>query len=678
MRNATKVVLESIQVSRHLVQLGIRPLDRMATKGAKAAEELGLWALKLPPVEEALGRRRKQQILDGYYQAKDLMGKSLASVSHQSWMSTLQSGAKGATLLLDKAGLQTRVVGPFDAHWNTLKVLKDLRSAAGMAAARGKGPAALQLTPKRFVQFMREGERMKKKVLQRDPVEDYVDWMLTNGSLSSLGPVFFEKKLYRDVVRIICFAFDRALTEVNGTNIWGHVLRVKALREFGEHLTKVPRQPTAVGIQQVEVFVDRMLKSKDLEAPPVVDGVQRQLLVNCSLMILQLLEDLTSERHLQVFILGHALTLRLEQLPMQRVLQEVAEMENIEQRFFVNDQAITELVDALIEEPEVQAILVPDLVEAEIYRYALHRILCIAQFMLSQLQIRLFGTQVRLGLFADHSQGPGQVEKAEAGLPLIAVREKDVQAVLARIEDEQHRIERELSLRRGDLHLRRSSLDGPAAMINMDFDDHEDVHEFTTMAAQDRLSRSLAIQRNVSVPIEIAFQMVSDVNAYPHWMPFCTSASVSSKQEAGNSKLQCDVGFGLDTGTALGAVGDTIKYQLSLLDPTNDPAAVSQVCHQKSSNVRRVARVVADTVDGFRYGKRLVYDWRFIEVARGHTDVRLDMFFQARTFFFLPLWDSMQATITSVMMKEFQQRAVLLQSSKAASAGDRGRHRRHQ
>ena len=69
----------------------------VARQGAKAAEELGLWALKLPPVEvtqmqlqvsdhrgatggwgyelmcftlqEALGRQRKQQILDGYYQA---------------------------------------------------------------------------------------------------------------------------------------------------------------------------------------------------------------------------------------------------------------------------------------------------------------------------------------------------------------------------------------------------------------------------------------------------------------------------------------------------------------------------------------------------------------------------------------------------------------------------------
>ena len=66
----------------------------------------------------------------------------------------------------------------------------------------------------------------------------------------------------------------------------------------------------------------------------------------------------------------------------------------------------------------------------------------------------------------------------------------------------------------------------------------------------------------------------------------------------------------------------------------------------------------------------LAEDWRFIEFASGHTDVRLVMYFQAcassaatskehafgsrnwkaRNFFFLPLWDTMQAS--------FQQEAL--------------------
>lgn len=658
MRSGTKVLLETIQVARHVGKMGLRPLEKVAMKAVKATEEVGLWALKLPPVEEALGRERKKQVLDSYFKAKDVVGESVASLTHQSWMSALQSGAEGASACLRKAGIQTRVIGPFDPHWNTLKVLKDLRNSGVQAAAQG-GPA-LQLTPKRFVQFMREAEATKRRGLQRDPVEDYVDWILTNGSIRAIGPVMFEKKLYKDVVRLICFAFDRALTEANGTDIWGHKLRVKVKREFGDHLsgTKALRKRTRVGLEQVEAVVDTMLRSEDLKAPVLLAGMQRQMLINCSLMILQLLEDLTSERHLQVTMLGHNLRLRLEPLPMEQVLRDVQLAGEL--RFPVNHQAIDELVEALIDEPEVQLVMVPDLVESEVYRAALHRMICIAEFMLSQLRIRLFGAEVRMSLTADQPAKVEGEEKAEDGVPVVLVPQEELQRLLDNIQDERRRIELELNVRRGELEASRSSLDLPSTLKDGGEEVRDGVHEFQTMAAQDRLSRSLAIQRTVSVPIELAFQMVSDFNAYPSWMPFCTSAKTLSTEKDGKSQM-CEVGFGLETGTVLGTVGDKIRYRVSLQRPEEDSTSPLRSQHPEAL---RVARVVADTLDGFRYGKRLVYDWRFMEITPGETDVRLDMFFQAKSVFFLPLWDSMQATITTVMMKKFQERAAELTDRK--------------
>merc|ERR1719321_1028834 len=85
----------------------------------------------------------------------------------------------------------------------------------------------------------------------------------------------------------------------------------------------------------------------------------------------------------------------------------------------------------------------------------------------------------------------------------------------------------------------------------------------------------------------------------------------------------------------------------------------------------RTARVVADTVDGFAYGKRLVYDWRFAEMPSGETAVQLDIFFQAKNVFSLPLWDSMQAMITSVMMKKFVERAAVLEKDATVAASIR-------
>merc|ERR1712048_105560 len=107
-----------------------------------------------------------------------------------------------------------------------------------------------------------------------------------------------------------------------------------------------------------------------------------------------------------------------------------------------------------------------------------------------------------------------------------------------------------------------------------------------------------------------------------------------------------------------GTVGDKVRYQVMLRPPAVPAEGETEL---------RTARVVADTTElGFRYGKRLVYDWRFTEVADGGTDVSLDMFFQAKNVFFLPLWDSMQATITGVMMKKFIERAATLTDSSVA------------
>lgn len=81
-----------------------------------------------------------------------------------------------------------------------------------------------------------------------------------------------------------------------------------------------------------------------------------------------------------------------------------------------------------------------------------------------------------------------------------------------------------------------------------------------------------------------------------------------------------------------------------------------------------MARIVADTPDGFDFGKRLVYDWRFREVAPGRTDVKLDMFFQAKTFLHLPIWDSVQAMLTTVMMRKFMERAQRAEALRASRA----------
>jgi len=104
----------------------------------------------------------------------------------------------------------------------------------------------------------------------------------------------------------------------------------------------------------------------------------------------------------------------------------------------------------------------------------------------------------------------------------------------------------------------------------------------------------------------------------------------------------------------IGTVSDNIRYMVTVVGPAS-----------KDETSLRRARVVADAQDGFAYGKRMVYDWRFDELPSGATRIRLDILFQASSIFTLPLWDGMQGVITRVMMKKFVERAAFLKKERA-------------
>uniref|UniRef100_A0A7S0ZYB4 Coenzyme Q-binding protein COQ10 START domain-containing protein n=1 Tax=Noctiluca scintillans TaxID=2966 RepID=A0A7S0ZYB4_NOCSC len=653
MRNAAKVFLEGVQVARHVSRLGLHPLERVAVRTARATEDAAFWFLKRKPVENALGRQRTEQIHDAYRSLKDVGTSGIAAFSHEAFFAGLQQGAEAATRGLRGVGVTARVVGPLDEHWDTLKVLKDLRSQSSEVHGAG-----LRLTPKRFVHFMREAERRKKRSRHKDPVEAYVGGLLASGRVSSIGPLMVETKLYVDMARLVCFAFDRALVEVNGTELWGHKLRVKskvttlANEAMLSSFTQNSRTSRVTSVNQthVEAVVDQMMKDeKDENAvSEVFAGVQRQLLVNCSLIVLQLVEDLTSDQHMQVHLLGHALTVQLKPMSLDQVLQDCAEGAKHDD-ITVNSKAIEELVEAILADSEVQLIFVPDILEAEVYRFVFHRMVSLAQRILGRLQIRLFGVIVRLELL------PEPDADDEGGLNVVSVSPYQLQQCLHNVESERRRIVHELHIRQ-EMQAEASDPDPTGSHAG-----HSELpHEFESLAAQDRLSRSLSIHRTVNMPIELAFRMVSNFDEYPLWMPFCTSAKTLPSAGAG-APLQCVVGFGLETGTMLGVVGDDVRYRVILSKPQRPT--------DSENSSMRTARVVADTTDGFAYGKRLVYDWRFTETAHGGTDVQLDMFFQAKSVLFLPLWDSMQAMITGVMMRKFNERAAVLMAQ--SGSGER-------
>merc|ERR1712113_1107330 len=111
---------------------------------------------------------------------------------------------------------------------------------------------------------------------------------------------------------------------------------------------------------------------------------------------------------------------------------------------------------------------------------------------------------------------------------------------------------------------------------------------------------------------------------------------------------------GFETGTFLGTVGDTVSYVVSVKNPADQDG--------------NSAGVTADAINGFTYGKRLVYDWRFTYVAPSKTKVELDMFFQAHSVLYMPVWDSMQNMVMNNMLSAFIQRAEVLQRQRDSEA----------
>ncbi|CAD7957917.1 unnamed protein product [Amoebophrya sp. A120] len=201
--------------------------------------------------------------------------------------------------------------------------------------------------------------------------------------------------------------------------------------------------------------------------------------------------------------------------------------------------------------------------------------------------------------------------------------------------------------------------------------------EFQKLAAQEsKLARFLQVRTTLKdIDIGIVYDMMKDVETYPTWMPMCTKGTKLSDQ-------QVLVGFGIDTKTLLGTLGDDVKYDLVLSPPARSsstssglrtssstsseevdvggaPDQVVSASSSKKTNHDLEARVVSDTgKNGFAYGDRLVYDWVFFSSGETReTEVALNLFLQVNSVLYLPIWDALQKVLTDQMLQAFEKEA---------------------
>jgi len=196
-------------------------------------------------------------------------------------------------------------------------------------------------------------------------------------------------------------------------------------------------------------------------------------------------------------------------------------------------------------------------------------------------------------------------------------------------------------------------------------------HEFDQLAHTLKLGRSFGFKTEIEADIQHPYNLIGDVETYPLWMPWCAAGkALGQRNELTPDNRKCtydgEVGFGFDTGTFLGVLGDTVCYRITLVAPYQVVGGRPKAPDGGSAPLD-AGQVIA-ACDGFAYGEKLVWDWRFTEIRPGVTKCELDMLFQAKSVLYLPLWDSLKDMVVEKLLVSFKARCESLQKQGASTA----------
>lgn len=166
---------------------------------------------------------------------------------------------------------------------------------------------------------------------------------------------------------------------------------------------------------------------------------------------------------------------------------------------------------------------------------------------------------------------------------------------------------------------------------------------------EDALTRKLKKWYTIDANAEVPYRMMSSFNLYPQWIPWAMSGKVLEKHPV-HDITKAAVGFGIKV-PFLGSLGDDIVYDVKLEPPStpHSPCRVYTISQQS------------------RYMTRLVYDWRFVPLDDNRTKVILELEFEGRAHWCMPVWEALREQVVSNIYEAFCKRVVELQ---AAGGGD--------
>jgi len=568
-------------------------------------------------------------------------------------------------------GVQLHVIRP-----SSRSAVAQVRVSSPVAGKVRRDTLLGGLSPKQFVRSMRQAQTDGKL----GDMDLYIKRMEAEGLLQpiSLLPDGLQWTLYADVGRILVFSVQRLVLGLDRTSILGHELRVTSTPSVARNIHSFKdRKARLIGDLQLHALVNSLMKREaiHMQAPNVF---QRRLYTNCMKVILHIGEDilcLGDEEEKQLF--GHAAQLFFEPRPVDvvRTMSEDTRIAHCK----IDDKLLMELVSELLADPGRRKTWIPTALEAELYCGTLRCMARVLEDALLRLRLKVLGSKIKMYV-RSCAEAKAAVDKAadtthyfygdENPLRLVSTTELHQRA------NEFNEMKRmfEALRRLGGIHFdltaeKPMTSTAPPTLASegdvLDMEGIDEVHEFQRLAISIRLARTLNLGTEVQADIAVPYHVIADIESYPLWMPWVTSGRFISPStlvdpETNVGQRDCDIGMGFETGTFLGTVGDTIRYGLRMKPPTWGKVA------RKEPTVLS-AQVVADAIDGFAYGERLIYDWRFRQVSPRTTRVEVDILFQARSVIFLPIWTSMKTMFIEKLLVAFKARAELLERQRSGS-----------
>lgn len=642
-------------------------------------------------------------------QTLEVPAKWLGNAAVNAVGDSAQCALDGANDVFSALGLQIRIMSPSSPD---AQVFVKVSSVPDGPLSPQDGVAIrLGITPREFVRFMRQARESG----DINGVRGYIERLVAQGLLQPIPllTALQGHKFYIDTASLVIFAFQRALLQLDGAVLLGHTLKVCSGKGFRSGLldrdwSKSRRR--GVGEQQLATIVDHMLADNSLRVWLFPRPFERRLFLNVMMVVFQLLEDLLTADGQEVDFFGHRVRFHLEPQSVDLLVHGFMHQRIPPCR--ANEAVLDELADELCKDAMMQIVWLPEIAHREMYKSILRLLLRIVEHIITSLNFSVLGKQVRMSLLSgedarrqkevSESRRSQAVRYSEESQPLRGLSTTELQERLKSLTEQRRVLEalKQLGAVRFDLTADAPMLDAaaakeaegtgagdviaqPAGSATSTEESPEDEHEFYRVVHNMKLARRLSVKCEVQADIEVPYSMIADLETYPLWMPWCTSGrratgatstSMSPVPPGGSAKgavpevrgfvtkegheFEGEVGFGFETGTFLGTVGDTVRYCVSVFPPTS-------VGEEKAENQPVIARVVANAYNGFTYGERLVYDWRFRRLGEGPgTQVELDMLFQAKSVLYMPLWDSMQHMVINKMLAAFSARAEQLQQQR--------------